>query len=244
MSNEIEKIKKPSAFVSQSSHKMTISQKKIYNLFLHIANSEIKKEPSKTDFKIKISDLRKETGIGTTDYQRIKEEISALAKTNVFYNILNKSKNDYSNWVTFNLLAYAIKVDEQIEFGFPKPVLEFIKNPDMFALLDKLILKDLKKKYSIILYELFEDYKNLSIPTMSIEQLRNLFGIEKNKYPNFYDLEKWAIIPAIKEINEKIGIMMEYKKLPEGAGKTTHIKFIFYTGPDLARKIYEESQKK
>ena len=62
----------------------------------------------------------------------------------------------------------------------------------------------------MILYELFEDYKGVEIPTMSIEQLRVLFGLEE-KYPNFFDLEKLALIPALEEINQKAGIKMEYK---------------------------------
>ena len=68
----------------------------------------------------------------------------ALAKTNVVYNLFNKSKNDYSNWITFNLLGHAIKKDENIEFSVPEPVLELLKDPDVFALLDRLIMKDLK----------------------------------------------------------------------------------------------------
>lgn len=237
-------IRKPSALLAQSTHNISLSQRKFYNLLLHVGLKEITENPNKRIFKVKIKDLKTDSGIGNTNYDRIKDDVVALAKTNVFYNLFNKSRNDYSNWITFNLLAHARKVEESIEFSLPEPVLELIKDPDVFALLNNLIMKNLKKKYSLILYELFEDYKSVEIPKMTIDNLRSLFGLNDDQYPNFYDLEKRCIKPAIDEINEKTGIKMEYKKLPEGAGKTTHIKFICYSGPALMKKIFEETKTK
>jgi plasmid replication initiation protein len=236
------KIRKPSALIAQSTFKVAKNQRKYYNFLLHKAFEIVSKNPNQRIFTIAIKDLKTLSGVGETNYQTIKDDVVSLSKTNVFYNLFNKSKKDYSDWITFNLLSHAKKIDENIEFSIPEPVLQLLQEPDVFAMLDRLIMQDLKKsKYSMILYELFEDYKHVEIPIMSVKELRVLFGIEEKKYPNFYDFEKWTIKPAIAEINEKSGIRMEYKKLPEDTGKTTHIKFIFYSGPDLARKIYEES---
>jgi plasmid replication initiation protein len=96
----------------------------------------------------------------------------------------------------------------------------------IYAKIDLVVIKGLKSKYSIILYELLKDYENVEIPEMTIEQFRDLFGV-KNKYKLFQNLKQRVIEPAINEINENKNIkwMVRYE-LYKTASKYTHIKFI------------------
>ena len=42
----------------------------------------------------------------------------------------------------------------------------------IYAKIDLIVIKGLKSKYSIILYELLKDYENVEIPVLSIEKFR------------------------------------------------------------------------
>ena len=102
-----------------------------------------------------------------------------------------------------------------------------ILEPNMFGKINLVIVKSLKSRYSIALYELAEDYINAQIPKMTIEECRTLIGLEKNQYPKFSMFKKHVLDVALSEINssENMAFTMTYELETKGRS-TTHIKFI------------------
>lgn len=96
------------------------------------------------------------------------------------YNVLNKDKKVRG---AFPFLSFA-KIEEgtrgqstTLEFELPTPILEAVKNPQMYVKLDLLILRGLNSKYSSALYESLKDYQNLKKIRIEIDNLRKLMGV-------------------------------------------------------------------
>lgn len=104
-------------------------------------------------------------------------------------------------------------VKERITFEIPQTVEEAILKPNSFARLDTYFLLGLKGKYSVSLYQLLESKINLRkfdpnctpdscdrFVEISIEDLRGWLALE-NQYPRWIDFKRFALEPAINEIN-------------------------------------------
>lgn len=109
-------------------------------------------------------------------------------------------------------------------FEFPSLVLEMVKNPNMYAGLNLLVLQGLKSKHSAALYELLKDYLRLTKFRCGIEDFRNLMGIGEKQYPIFTMLKKRVLDVAVDEINDKTDISVSYE-LERFGRKVIYIHF-------------------
>lgn len=240
------KLRKPSELIAITHYNITTIMRKSYNVLLQNALIELEKNINNNIFAISISKLKNKAGIGATDNKRLKEELFKLQDLKVEYNIFNKVTGDYTDWTRFSLIPVIRKKDDILEYQLPFPVCEILKNPKIYTMLDLVLLKDFKKKYSIILYEIIKDYEAVEVPKMSISELRDLLGISKTKYPNFYDFKKNVIDTAVEEINKKNKDFLIDYSLSKTGRKTTHIKFKKLTGIEIAKrasKLFESNLK-
>ena len=107
-----------------------------------------------------------------------------------------------------------VKIEEgnnQFSYEFPKPILDVIKEPNMFVKLDLFVTRGLTSKHSLVLYEVLKDYKNLKDFRIDLENFRKLVGLAPKSYPKFPMLKKRVIDVAMKEINEKTDIRISYE---------------------------------
>ena len=222
-------LEKPSATVSITDP-MSAIQRKFYNAFLYVAKENLIQDPNKQEFKIPLPELKKFFEIEDKKNTYLKERIEELVKLTAQYNILNK---DNEEWGIFSILPFVkIYIDNKtktgiVKFEIPTPIKNAILNKEknLFAKIDLIIIRGLKSKYSIILYELLKDYENVEIPEMDLDKFREIFGV-KNKYKIFQDLKKRVLDPAIKELNSNPNIDWNISyKLKKLGPKYTHIKF-------------------
>ena len=219
--NKLE-IKKHSAII-QMSNRVTLQQRKAFNALLYVARTVLKEKPADHIFTINIETVKKLSGIDANNNKQIKKALNELTKINIEYNILDKDKKE--TWGAFVLLA-GVEINNYglIEFSFPHQIYKTILRPDIYAFLDLNIIKGLTSKYAIVLYEIAKDYINVEIPTMSIEKLRELFGIEETQYKNNAILKLKVLDIAVREINEKTDLNVGYTEITTGR-KITAIKF-------------------
>jgi plasmid replication initiation protein len=226
----------------QISNKITAIQRKCYNYMLKIAKNEFLKDKNVKIFKVSAEELLVFFGIGDNNYSRLKEELSILNRTQVQYNILGKNKRSklFGAFTLISAFEYSKGI---ISYSFPEKILDMILNPKMFGKINLVVIKSLRSRYSIALYELAEDYINTQIPKMSIEKFRDLMGIDKDKYYKFSMLRKRVIDVAINEINESenisFGISYEFEK---NGKKITHIKFTIHKKEEILQ--LKDKQKK
>ena len=211
--------------VIQISNKISAIQRKCYNAFLYSAKKQLEENPGQFKFKIDAKVLLDFFQLGDKNYNILKEKLKELRKIEVEYNILGKDKKQ--NWGSFNILAGIEYKDSKFIFSFPHQVLECLINPNVYTYIDLVIIKDLKSKYAIALYELLKDYKEIKELIIEIDKFRKLMGIKENQYTMFSTFRDKVINRAVSEINEseKIDFKVEYE-LRKSGRKYSHIKFL------------------
>jgi len=221
--NEVELIKHSA--VIQMSNKMSSVQRKCYNAFLYVAKKQLDENPGRFEFEIDAEILLKFYEIGEKHYFYLKEKLKELAKIQVEYNVLGKDKEN--EWGVFNILAGIEYKEGKFYFSFPHQVLKTLINPNVYSYVDLVIIKDLKSKYAIALYELLKDYKEIKELRIEIEKFRELMGVKENQYRNFNNFREKVIDKAINEINKssKIDFTVEYE-LKKTGKKYSYIIFI------------------
>lgn len=194
------KFTKHSAII-QISSTMTASARKVYNVLLFEAKKEQRKNKDKLfDFySVDIDHIKRYTAIQKTS--QVIECIEALSGLNVTYNVLNKDKNKV--WGTFCLISHAEIENDVVMFSLPNTVVETFNRPEIYASIDIAIIKGLKSKYAIVLYEMLQDYKNLGKITIKLPEFRTLMGIGEDEYKRFADFNKRVLTTAIEEVKEK-----------------------------------------
>jgi|GEM_PF-6475272 len=204
-------LQKPSGTIAIGGN-MNIRERKFYNGFLKVAKDRVKKDPRMHIFTVPLKELKKYLNVQEAD--KHKEIIRQMHKIDFEYNLLGK--------------------DKTIE-GFAS--LLVIKKDNSFAIIDLVIIKGLRSKYSVLLYELVRDYKNVEIPEMSIDKFRKLFGLDtgvKNKdgkeikkYTDMPNMRKRVLDVACNELtsNPNIDFEVSYKLFKTGKAYTS-IKFL------------------
>ncbi len=226
-------------------------QRKFYDGFLYYAKNTLEKDINSRWFFTYLKNLkslldRDELG---KDNKYLKNEIKKMKNINVEYNILKKDKT--IEGITSLILELEIITDNNtgevlIKYNLPNMVREALLKDNkeaLFAQINLIVKKNLKHKYSLIIYDLIKDYENVEIPTINIEEFRKILGVE-NKYKNFQDLKKRVINPVINEINSNPDIdwTIEYKLIKRGP-KYVAIKFIKKRKSSL-KKLEQEKSKK
>ena len=213
-------LRKHSAMI-QVSNPITAQQRKIFNSMLYAARDQLHLDPEKRLFEMSLSEVRMLGGITDTNWSRTKQSLEELNKIKVEFNLLGKDK---AEWRVFSLISEARIIDGSVYFEFPSTIRDRIQRPDIFADLDLRVIRTLKGKHAVALYEVLADYRKVHSLRVSVLRLRAMFGILENQYPNFNMLRKRVIDPAIKEINEKTDINASYELRKRGR-KVVEVKF-------------------
>lgn len=203
-------IKKESDLTSiYASGELSAIQKKSLNCLIYATKEQLKESENKTSFKIDLTTLKDLIGDHSTNNIQLKENIKALQKIIVEYNVLQKNKE--VTWGSFPLLAGAEIKNGNVIFNFAFQILNLIKNPQMYVVLDLKILKNLSSKHSITLYEICKDWIDTpKMPRWGIDTFKKAMDIDPSKYQNFTDFRRFVLDKAMEEINEKTDIYLTY----------------------------------
>ncbi len=246
-------LQKPSGTIAIRVDLDTI-QRKFYDALLYVAKENLKKDISKETFVVSLSDLK--VLLDKTSKEKVDknnkyyvEKLKELKEKNAEYNILDKDAGwDIEGWVS---LMSELQVKRNIEtgqieivFDLPNRIRKVLIDPKgLYANLNLVIIRGLKSKYAIILYELVKDYEKVEIPEMTMDDFRKLFNIE-DKYKGRIDHVKAKVLePAVRELNENenVDFLVSYE-LKKTGKVYTHIKF--HIKPKPARIKLDQQAKK
>ncbi len=216
---------------------LDVIQRKFYDALLYIAKENLRKNINKESFAISLSDLKillNKVGKEKIDKNNkyYAEKLRELKNKNAEYNILDKDTGwDIEGWVS---LMSELQVKREIKtgqivvvFDLPRRIRKSLLDPKgIYANINLVVIRGLKSKYAIILYELVKDYERVEIPEMTIEDFRKLFNIE-DKYKGRIDhVKEYVLTPAVNELNENenIDFLVSYELRKTGK-YYTHIKF-------------------
>jgi hypothetical protein len=199
-------LKKHSAVI-QMSNVVTGVQRKAWNVLLYHARDALRRGCQDRIFEVPLSEVRRWTGIETTDHTKLKKALLALMDVVVEVNLLGK---DTEKWEAFVLLPYAAIEGGVVRFELTERLRQVLVHPRMYAPLDLGILRGLRGKYAIALYELARDYVGAEVPLMSLDEFRKIMGVRPEEYRRFADFLNRVILPAVREVNEVTDLEVSY----------------------------------
>ena len=94
----------------------------------------------------------------------------------------------------------------------------------------------LKSVYSIRLYELFIQFQKFEQRKISLEELKEMLGIEHESYKAFKSFKQWVITPAMKELNAKTNLEVDYEQIKDGR-KVVALEFFFREKEQLQLEV-------
>lgn len=210
----------------QISNSVSLLERRTWNILLYNCYDELLE---KEEHEIRIDELCKTLSYNSNNQDYIKSLLRNLRRHEVQWNILDKDKG--TEWGIAGLIAGAKVVNGVCYYSFYKSLREKLYRPEMYARISLVTQNRFKSKYSLALYELCIDYFDVKrqageTPWITIEQFRELMGLDDNEYTQYKYLGQKVIKNPVKEINRLSNIWVDFKAESRSAGrKITHLKF-------------------
>ena len=121
-----------------------------------------------------------------------------------------------------------------VKWWFGRTFRRIAAESNHWAILDRQTVFALSSKYSILLFQHIASLANLdriNSKSFTVPELRALFGVEGGKLDRFADFNRWALKPAIAEINQLSRLTL--KASPRKTGRTvTSVEISWKLKPD------------
>ena len=175
--------------------KFTLEDRRVYNALVEKAWGPKLGDANHT-FEVPTGDLRPLVG----DNQRLKQSLRTLMTTLI-------EVDDGDNWKATQLLGTAELTTSNnsgvVRFTFPPMVVDLLKDSTIFAKLDLEVMRSFRSKYAFSLYEAIARRVRMKRFTenLTIEELRDILSVEESKLDAYKNLNKYAIQPAVTEVN-------------------------------------------
>lgn len=175
--------------------KFTLEDRRIYNALVHNAWGPALGTSGRT-FEIDTGELRAIVG----DNQRLKRSLRKLQTTLV-------ETDDGNRWRSVQLLGsidlLTTSNKGKLEYSFDPMLAVLLKDSTIFAKLDLEVMRSFRSKYAFSLYEAVSRRIRMKMfmEELSVEGMRELLGVEDGKLTTYSNLNKFAIQPALEEVN-------------------------------------------
>ena len=134
--------------------------------------------------------------------------------------------DDSIEFEIINIIPYAKYKNGQLSINLNYRVLSYLLEiKDSFTEFNLRHLLAMSSSYSIKLYKLLYQYKNIKNRIFVINDLKIQFGII-DKYTNYFDFKKNIINPSVLQINNFTDLQVSYREIKLGR-KVYKLKFLF-----------------
>lgn len=243
--HNVEGIVKPGELVEiRQGASLTLQDRRILNVLLENAGPGITEDE---DHRIAMRRLRGPTHKGG---ERVKDSILRLMGTIIEVPTLDRHGNKATRRMT--LLSDTCTTDDEdnptgeVVYSFSKRMREVIKQSRYWGRVKSHVMFAFTSKYSLTLYEAVCLRANLrkSAHTFSIEEFRQLLGVADGKLERFADFNKYALKPAVEEVNALSDFRVTVDAEREGGIVRGRITGYLVTwerkGPDEWRNTFDE----
>lgn len=210
---------------------LTLVQRKFINALIHVAQ----KNGDLPVYSIALKRLRDICNFDTETNHQVKAHIRILRTKSIEYNILSKDRKN--TWINTPVIG-GVKMQDGtgvLEFEIPYFIRQQVLKPEIYAPLDVILVASFNSVYTIVLYEFLRDYLDSpKIPELTIDQFRELMGVDDGEYKLFKDLRKRVIDVAAAEMNEKTDLVCRYELTKENGNRYTKIQWSVSRKKDAA----------
>ena len=199
--------------------------------------------PEEEDFKkheLSVQKFMDLLGIkGNSNYKELQKVTLGLMKKVLVIRRPEERTLTQVNWINY---AHYEEGTGKIQLAFSdvmKPFLLHLKS--QFTSIEVTDLMQFKSIHAIRIYELLKQYEAIGERVLGIEEIKQCCGVE-NKFKNYPDFERYLLLIAQKEINNKSDIHFEFERIKRGR-KIVSIKFIISKNKDYELRNNPDAQQ-
>jgi plasmid replication initiation protein len=214
----------------QASYRITLQEKKLVLAALSCCDS--RGEPQKI-VKITASDFAEVTGM---DLRHAHTELYKAADRlyDRSIKVTDPEQTEEFRWIQSKIKKH--KGEGMITLTWSDPILKYIGQlKQQFTSYKLGSVGRLQSIYSIRLYELLMQFSKTGTRMINISDIRELFDLG-DKYPQFRDLRKRVIDPAVKELNQRSDLDIQYETLTSGR-KVVSVIFLFKPAQQMKMEV-------
>ena len=229
---------KPSELIQIKGHqRLSLNARRAITLLWHNAHRQGIRAGQ--DYVIEIDDLKPD---GHKGYEMVDEAIMALMRTILTVRLPDGGTRRVQ-LLGGNDIDDPFRESGVLHYSFDKRVISILENSTIWCKIDLPIIMILTSRYTISLYENIAQLAGLTrkcSQAFSLQEFRDVLGVENEKYQSFGALNKHIIKPAVQEINALASFTITL--VPEKTGKkvtTIHIKWRTKTDEEI-REAWRE----
>lgn len=190
---------KPAELIQITGHEgLTLNARRSITILWHNAHSQGVEEGK--DYTIEIDDLKPDDHKG---YEMVEEAVEALMKT-----ILKVKQPDGQTcrvqFLGGNDMHDPDRPGGVLTYSFDKRLVRILKDSEIWGKIALPVLMAFSNKHAVSLYENVAQWAGLSFKQnqdFTLDEFRDLLGVESHKYRAFGALNKHVIKPSVLEIN-------------------------------------------
>lgn len=212
---------KPAELIQITGHQaLTLNARRSITILWHHAHMQGVAEGK--DYTIEIDDLKPDDHKG---YEMVEEAIEALMSTILILRLPN-GKTRRVQFLGGNDLDDPDRPSGVLNYSFDKRLVEILQDSAIWGKISIPVLMAFSSKYSVSLYEHISQWTGLtrkSFQDLTLNEFRELLGIEKEKYKAFGALNKHVVKPTVLELNALASFSVTVVPVKTGK-KVTHIR--------------------
>ena len=156
--------------------------------------------------EMRLSDIRRIEGMAHHDRESLKPLFEELRAAVLTYDDPQAMRYTIGGLLDQAVVDYRHELsgDVLVSWFFGRMFRDMAERSNHWAILDRQTVFHLGSKYSVLLFQHVASLVNLdrmNAKTFTVPELRVLFGVAEDKHKRFAELNRWAIKPAIDEIN-------------------------------------------
>ena len=232
---------KPSELIQITGHQqLTLNARRAITVLWHNAHRQGIEEGK--DYVIEIADLRPP---GHKGAEMIEDAILALMQT-VLTVRLAGNRVRRVQFLGGNDMDDPDRPAGTLTYSFDKRLVEILRDSSIWGRIALPVLMAFSSKYAVSLYEHACQYSNLSrkvFQDFTLEEFREVLGVEESKYQAFGALNKHVIKPAMDEINALAPFNIQLVPTKTGR-RVTGMRLAWWRkSEDELRAAYAEAQR-
>jgi len=212
---------KPAELIQITGHQaLTLNARRSITILWH--NAHMQGIAEGKDYTIEIDDLKPDSHKG---YEQVEEAIEALM-TSILKVKLSDGRTRRVQFLGGNDLDDPDRPAGVFNYSFDKRLVEILQDSAIWGKISLPVLMAFSSKYSVSLYEHISQWTGLSRKSyqdMTLEEFRDLLGVEQEKYPAFGALNKHVIKQTVRELNALASFSVTIAPVKTGK-KVTHIR--------------------
>lgn len=183
--------------LTEARYFLTVGEQKVILLLISMISPN---DTELKDYEMRISDFSKIMGLsGNSVYERMNETLDRLLSRVI--HIPKETGFLKVGWVSS---AEYIEKKGIVFLSFDKKLKPYlIQLKEQFTQYKLLTITQFKSSYTIRIYMLLKQYEKVGYREFSLEELKEILGIEKDKYLEFKAFRQWVLNKVKKEFETK-----------------------------------------